>query len=140
MVTTSYRKETVRGKVAHQDQVHQTSEDEPGVVLDGGFLEGVVGADFGFQLAFDEVVHFGVRVLAGRGIHKDLGLLSPADQGVMVRLVVKKPSYPGVVACTPKQVDNGKDGNLGPCRQLPEQQDMRSQDDQDNGIGQVLGF
>ena len=72
MVTTSYRKETVGSKVAHQDQIHQASEDKPRIVLDGGFVEGVVGVDLGFELSFEEVVQLRVRFLPVVGLTKIL--------------------------------------------------------------------
>src|SRR5699024_5796518 len=115
MVTTSYRKEAVRCKVAHQDQVHQASEDKPSIVLNGSFVEGVIGPDLGLQLSLEEVVHLRVRILAGRWVDEDLRLLRPPDQGVMVRLVVKEPTYPNVITCTPEQIDCGEDGNSGSC-------------------------
>lgn len=56
-------------------------------------------------------------VLAGRWVDEDLGLLSPSNHGVMVRLVVEEVAYASIVTCTPEQVDGSEDGNSGGSRQ-----------------------
>lgn len=140
VVTTGYRKETVRDEVAHQDQVDKAPKNEPSVVLNWGFVERIVGPNLSFQFMFEQPVQARMWILPRGRVHEDLCLLRPSHQRLVVRLVVEEPSNPSIVAGTPEKIDDRKHRSSRARWKLPQEENVSAQNSQDHKVGQVLWF
>lgn len=112
-IETRNGKETVRYKVTHQNQVYNTPEDKPGVVLKWSIFELVVLGNLGFHLPLEEPVDRWVWVLAGLRIFKNPRIFRPKDKPVVFGLGIEKPANACIVSGTPEEEDYGEDWYTG---------------------------
>lgn len=131
-------KEAVRCKVRHQNQIYDTAEEEPGVVLDRRIFEFVVFGDLCLHLPLDEAVEGRMRLVVAFGIFEYLRLLGPAHEAVVVRLVMQQPANAKVIAPSPEQEDHSEDGNSQLLWEDVHQKELAAQGHQNGYIGSVL--
>ena len=140
LVATHNGKQAVRDKVTHEDQVHHTAEDEPGVVLDRGAGHLVVLGDLGLQFVLEQLVEPRTRVLTGGGVLKELHPPSPRHHELVVGLDGQQIADPDVVRGSPEKEDEGEDGAFEARGQGVCGPDVEGEDGENQDIGEVLGF
>jgi hypothetical protein len=123
--------QTVRNKVTHKDQVHDTPEDQPRVVLQGRFFKLVVLRDLSLHLALDDVVQRGIRVLARLRLLEDTRVAGPQYKTVVFGLAVKQPSNTGIVGGAPEEKYSGECRYAGAFGQYEECEDQATEDSKD---------
>lgn len=137
-IEASDGEETVRDEITHQDQVHDTSEYQPCVVLKRRFFELVVLWDLGLHLALDQLVYGGMRVLASLGVLKDARVSCPQDEAVVFGLAIKQPTYASVVGSSPREEDDSKDGYAGAFGQHVQREDQAGEHSKNGKVGQIF--
>jgi hypothetical protein len=82
--------EAVGDEIAHEYQVNNSAEHQPGIVLDGSFRKSIVFVDFGLQFMLEKVVEPWARLVPGFGTLEELPSSGPDDQLPTMRLNVEK--------------------------------------------------
>ncbi len=101
-MSTRHREEHVCNEIAHQDEIDETAEHQPGIVFNGSSVEVVVSRDLCLEFAFDKGSQFRMRILTVRGAGKYLSSACPSDKHFMVRLHMQKVADTNVVARSPE--------------------------------------
>jgi len=132
--------QAVREEVAHEDEINEATETEPGIVLNRSLAHLVVLGDLGFEFMLEQVVEPWSRVLPGLRVLEQLPPLCPGHQEFVLRLDGQEIANTNIIRGSPKQEESSEDRPLEAPWQRIRKPAVKDKSCQHNDIREILGF